>query len=140
MLFCLNRSKPKIAFFILTLATLTALISAQEIGEKFLKEVTVNGDTVNTWVKLESFTEYDIRGNTIYSYSSMWDIERWYIYDANGNMIHARDSNNFETWYEYNPDGKDIYSKNTNGFETWSEYDTYGNHIHYKDSAGIENW
>ncbi len=59
MFFCLNRSKPKIAFFILALAALSATIFAQEIGEKFLKEVTVNGEKVQRWVKLVNFWEYD---------------------------------------------------------------------------------
>ena len=66
MFFCLNRSKPKIALFILALAVLAASFSAQERGEKFLKEVTINGEKVQRWVMLDAFYEYDQNGNELF--------------------------------------------------------------------------
>jgi hypothetical protein len=41
---------------------------------------------------------------------------------------------------EYDANGNLIYAKNSNEFETWREYDANNNMIHYKDSTGYEAW
>jgi antibiotic biosynthesis monooxygenase (ABM) superfamily enzyme len=50
-----------------------------------------------------------------------------YEYDANGNLIHFRNSNGFEEWYEYDDNGNERHYKNSRGYEVW--YDSDGNVI-----------
>ena len=59
-----------------------------------------------------------------------------YKYDANGNVIHYKNSDGDEAWSEYDKNGRMIHFKNSDGVEYW--YDANGNKIHCKDSDDIE--
>jgi YD repeat-containing protein len=61
-------------------------------------------------------------------------------YDANGKLIHYKNSSGFECWREYDSNGKEIYYKDNRGFDCWYGYDSNGNHIHSKASDGFEVW
>ena len=41
---------------------------------------------------------------------------------------------------EYDENGNLIHHKNSNEYEEWGEYDENNNIIHYKDSDGYEEW
>ncbi len=83
--------------------------------------------------------EYDANGNLIH-YKNSNGIEYWREYDANGNLIHYKESNGYETWREYDANGNLIHYKDGYGVEYWREYDANGKMIHYKDSFGFEKW
>lgn len=57
-------------------------------------------------------------------------------YNANGKLIHEKNSNKEEVWYEYDADGNEIHEKYSTGYEEW--YDAYGNPVHEKWSNGDE--
>ena len=48
-----------------------------------------------------------------------------YEYDANGKLIHRKNSNGDEWWYEYASNGKCVHEKGSDGSESW--YDAKGN-------------
>lgn len=54
-------------------------------------------------------------------------------YDANGLLIHKKDSE-YEEWWEYDKQGNEIYYKDSNGYKKWKSYDQNGNLIYEKDS------
>jgi YD repeat-containing protein len=66
--------------------------------------------------------------------------EYWRKYDANGNCIHYKDSDDYEYWYEYDSNGNHIHFKDSNGYKKWYEYDSNGNMIHSKSLDGEEHW
>ena len=61
-------------------------------------------------------------------------------YDANGNLIHYKDTNGYGFWYAFDVNGNQIHYKNSTGYESWRDYDANGNEIHYKNSTGNESW
>jgi YD repeat-containing protein len=90
-----------------------------------------------TFNAVEEWKEYDANGNLIHYKNSNGE-EYWIEYDANGNSIHHKDSNEFEEWKEYDANGNLIHCKNSFGDEYWMEYDANGNLIHHKNTEGIE--
>jgi len=85
------------------------------------------------------FIEYDKSGNMIHSKDSS-DFEEWHEYDKKGNEIHYKDSDGYEEWYEYDESGNMIHYKDDSGSEKWREYDEKGNMINSKSSNGYEEW
>lgn len=87
---------------------------------------------------VETWYEYDNKGNNIYKYNSYGN-ECWMDYDSNGNLVHERWSTGIEANYEYNSKGQLIHSKDVLG-EDWLEYDYNGNMIHLKSTSKREEW
>lgn len=114
-------------------------VTAQELGEKIYKEVTVEGEQLYKWVEYSEITEYDLNGKEIHSKDSDGD-EWWYESDSKGNEIHSKDSDGYEWWWEYDSNGKEIHYKTSSGYEEWYESDSNGNKIHSKNSYGCECW
>ena len=84
--------------------------------------------------------QYDDRGNLIYIKTNIGN-EIWNDYDAQGNLIHKKDSLiGYEVWNEYDDKGKKIHIKYNNGNEEWYEYDDKGNRIYWKNNHGHEQW
>lgn len=54
------------------------------------------------------------------------DIEYWYDYDSNNNLIHYKVSSGYECWYEYNSNGYLIIFKNSEGYQELFEVDSKG--------------
>ena len=72
-------------------------------------------------------------------FEGKWYVCEMYGYDAKGNEIHYKNSNDYEVWREYDAKGNEIHFKDSDGFEVWYEYDAKGKMIHYK-SNGTEAW
>ena len=83
--------------------------------------------------------EYDANGKLIHCKDTD-GFEEWSDYDDNGNMIHYKNSDGYEYWREYDSNGNFIHDKNSEGQESWREYDSNGNCIHFKDSDDFESW
>ena len=73
-----------------------------EEKKPFFKEFCVDGKVLGRWVKENSVTEYDERGNEIHRKDSDGN-ESWceYEYDDHGNQIHQKSSYGNESWHEY---------------------------------------
>ena len=127
----------KLAVISLVLVMFASSVSAQEIGEKFLKEVTVNGKKVERWVKLDNYLEYNNNGDTTY-WKRSDGCEFWYEYDEKNNIIYSKDSSDREEWYEYDKNGNNVHKKVSNGkgydywYDYWYEYDENRNLIYSK--------
>ncbi|MBP5176544.1 MAG: hypothetical protein ILP07_11635, partial [Treponema sp.] len=76
-------------------------VTAQELGDKVQKKVTVDGKQLFKWVNYASIQEYDCNGNKIHE-KTAGGYEFWFEYDSNGNKIHEKYSpGSAEYWYEY---------------------------------------
>lgn len=115
------------------------LIFAQEVGDKFYKEVTVNNEKVSRLVEYVRIFENDANGNDIH-YKDSSGSEKWAEYDLDGREIHLKSNSGYERWSEYDSNGNKIYYKDSSGSEEWSEYDYNNNVIHYKNINGLEEW
>ena len=127
--------------FTLLIAFIALLpLSAEKIGDEVTIEVTIRGKTESKKMKLRAFSEYDKNGNMIYNeynYNEYneegrnWDKTE---YDARGNKIYSINSAGIEVWYEYKYDsvGNLVYEKETSkGWKKPTEwyytYDSRGN-------------
>ena len=60
--------------------------------------------------------KYDDKGNVIYRLFPGWDdLEEWYKYDDNNNMIYAKDSKGFKIWKEYDEENRKIHYRDNKG-------------------------
>ncbi|MCX2681401.1 hypothetical protein OOZ15_15715 [Galbibacter sp. EGI 63066] len=65
----------------------------------------------------------------------------YYAFDESGKLIYQKltfqnnKNENREIFYKYNAEGKLIHSKDTNGYEVWWEYDEHGHEKVYKNSS-----
>ena len=91
-------------------------VTAQELGDKVQKQVTVDGKQLYKWVIYDYIEEDDENENLVHEkYSSGY--ERWLKYDSNGNEIHIKDNSGYEQWYEYDSNGNLIHRKGYDGYE-----------------------
>ncbi len=136
-------------------------IFCQERGEKVLKEVVINGQKMNKWIKVSTIEEYDSKGNLIH-YNGGSEI--WYEYDAKGNLIHEKWESGKEVWYEYDAKGNMIHQRSgeknnyikeiphgviidANSYapseeEIWYDYNAEGNMIHQRnlEKGIVDRW
>ena len=132
----------KFTYLVLCFVFFGFSVFAQDFYKNIYKEVTVDGEKVFRWVKLNTITNYDTNGNIIHK---KWTnrssfTEYWLEYDYNNNITHEKWNNGSEYWQDYDVNGNLIHIKWADGAEVWHEYDLYGNQIHYFDSKGIEEW
>ena len=84
-------------------------------------------------------TTKDSKGNVIH-YKDSTEFESWSEFDEKGNVIYYKTSYGLESWRVYNERNNEIHYKNSDGFEYWQEYDERDNRIYFKNSDGIEYW
>ena len=93
-----------------------------EIGKKYYKNISQNGEILNKWLVLEQITKFDVNLNVIYINNGSGE---WFNkYDDKGNIIYANQPN----------------GDNGKSLEVWYEYDSNENLIHQKNSAGGEKY
>lgn len=83
----LFRSKVKTAFLFFLFAFLYFPVSTQEFGKNIYKEVTVNGEKVFRWVRLDLIGKHDSKGNLIH-YKSSDGYESWSGYGSKDGIIY----------------------------------------------------
>ena len=66
------------------------------------------------------------------------NLERWWKYDYNGNVISFHDSNDFSCSLEYDEKGNILKSENSDGMWYEQEFDDNGQLIHYTNHKGVE--
>ena len=59
-------------------------------------------------------------------------------YDQNNNLIHSKDSDNFEYWQTFDQNNNLIHYKSSIGREYWKTYDQNNTLIYHIDSNGYE--
>ena len=110
-------------------------VSAQKIGEKVYKELSINGESVGKWCEYISLDEFDESGRKTHTKGAFTDTT--FSYDENGKLV----SDSAGDVYKYDSHGNNIYFKNpSRGFEIYYEYDSNGNMIHYSRTDGVEEW
>lgn len=159
--------KNLIVFFIVLCAL--SSVSAQKVGEKVYKEVSLGGKETAKWFELYDLSEYDNNGNLVYyerGESKVWreydnmgneilfknnkgEVMRdYYQYDRKGNMIYrqhddpdGKEDNSWSVWYEYDNKGREISSKTQYPSGKISEwkYD-YDNHGTKHSKGYFESW
>ena len=160
--------KNLIVFFIVLCAL--SSVSAQKVGEKVYKEVSLGGKETAKWFELYDLSEYDNNGNLVYcergsskvwrEYDNMGNetlfknnkgevVRDYYQYDRKGNMIYrqhddpdGKEDASWSVWYEYDNKGREISSKTQYPSGKISEwkYD-YDNHgTKHSKGDGFESW
>ena len=84
--------------------------------------------------------EFDENKNEVHYFDKETDIEYWYKYDKNGNLIYYKNSVGDEVWTEYDENNNEIYYKNNYDEEIWRTFDYNNNLIHLKRSDGYKIW
>lgn len=91
--------------------------------------------------------KYDGKGKLLYSKADttikgrhILTTKTWFEYDAEGKLIHFKNSDGDEYWSKYDDNGHLIYDRFADGEEKWYENDENGNVIYEKSSEGYEYW
>ena len=90
-------------------------------------------DTINVTEELNKYDQIIHRKQSA-------QFDEWYEYDDRGNLIHYKNSFGDEEWYEYDENGNKIYEKHYDGNEVWYSHDSQDRVIHRKWKNGYEEW
>lgn len=124
----MNLKKLSILFAVLQI--FTALAFSQE---KVYKQFSINGETVNRWVTLSSFEEYDENENLIHIKHYDYKAESWYEYNSDGKVIHTKKNGDYQSWYKYDSQGRAVSFKDTYGTVRTDKYTSKGRIAYYKN-------
>ncbi len=105
--------------------------SAEELGERIYKEITLNGEKYYKWLTYSQYTEFDEKGIKVLE-KDKDHISCIHEYNSQGFLIHSK-FYIFEDWYEYDLFGNCIKQHSIDYYpskETWKDFDINGNCIH----------